>query len=136
MSIETYTRDIIYLYIGLFLFSVFMGIVRIWKRIRKKKLKYWGGLLPCSFLYSLSTMFSTFIASIAYDDIADPNYARYMNWTLRDFILHDIKTFLLWLFIGLLLYSISEWKSMKIKHMYIVCFLAVLLTAVIVLFII
>lgn len=136
MSIDTYTTGMIYLYIGLFLFSIFMGIVEIWNKIWKKKRKYWGGLLPCLFLYSLFAMFSTFIASIAYDDIADPNYTRYMNWTLRDFILHDIKTFLLWLFIGLLLYSISEWKSMKIKHMYIVCFLAVLLTAVIVLFII
>jgi len=136
MRIETYTRGILYLYSGLFLFSILMGIAEIWTRIRKKTLKYWGGLLPCSILYLIFAMFSTFIASIAYDDPADPNYTRYKNWLLHDFILHDVKTFLLWLFIGLLLYSMSEWKSMKAKHMFTICFLAVLLTAVIVLFVI
>lgn len=30
MSIDTYVRDIVFLYIGLFLFAIFMGIVEIW----------------------------------------------------------------------------------------------------------
>lgn len=115
MSIDTYVRGIVYLYIGLFLFSIFMGIVRIWYRIRKKKMRYWGGLLPCSFLYLISAIFTTFFAWIAYDDPSNPNYYHYKNWTLRDFILHDIKTFLIWLSIGISLYLLSEWHSIKMK---------------------
>jgi len=111
MSIETYTTTIIYLYIGLFLFFILIGVADIWNRIWKKTLKYWWGIIPCSIFYLISATFSTFIASIAYDDPADPNYEKYENWELHDFILHDIKTLIIWLFIGILLYLVSGRKS-------------------------
>lgn len=48
MHIEAYTTIILYIYIGLFLLSILLGITEIWARLRKKPLHYWGGLLPCS----------------------------------------------------------------------------------------
>ena len=74
----------------------------------KKPFRYWRGIIPCAALYSISALFSTSVAYIAYDDIADPNYERYAGWTLREFVLHDIKTFMIWLFIGVLFYL--AWK--------------------------
>lgn len=108
MSIEVYAMTMIRLYIGLILFFIVSGVVDIWNRIRKKTPKYWRGIIPCSILYLITAMFSTCAASIAYDDPADPNYARYAGWELRDFILHDIKTFIIWLLIGVLLYLVFE----------------------------
>ena len=35
---------------------------------------------------------------VAYDDISHPNYGRYENWGLNDFISHDIKTLIILLF--------------------------------------
>lgn len=113
MNIETYTTIIIYIYTGSFLLAVLIGIVAIINRIRKRASKYWRGIIPCSILYLLSAMFSTFAASIAYDDPADPNYARYKGWELHDFVLHDIRTFIIWLFIGISFYLISKKISKK-----------------------
>lgn len=117
MSIETYTSGIGCLYIVLFLAAVFMavvmGIVEIWCIIRKKPLRYWRGIIPCFIFYLVSAILSTFVASMAYDDIADPNYVRYGNWTLQDFILHDIRTFIIWLVIGVLLYRRYRRRSFK-----------------------
>lgn len=117
MSIETYTDGIICFYIVLFLVvivaAVVMGIVEIWCKIRKKPLRYWRGIIPCFIFYLVSAVFTIFVASMAYDDIADPNYARYGNWTLHDFILHDIKTFIIWLVIGILLYLRFRRNSFK-----------------------
>lgn len=108
MSIEIYAITMICLYMGFILFFIIFGVVDIWNRIRRKTLKYWWGIIPCSILYLITAMFSTFAASIAYDDPADPNYARYAGWELHDFILHDIKTFIIWLLIGVLLYLVFE----------------------------
>lgn len=108
MSIETYTTIIISIYTGSFLLAVLIGAVTIINRIRKRSPKYWRGIIPCSILYLLSAMFSTFAASIAYDDPADPNYARYKGWEFHDFILHDIRTLIIWLFIGISFYLISK----------------------------
>ena len=113
MSIEIYTTVIIWLYTGLFLLSIPAGAVEIWNRIRKKTSNYWRGIIPCSILYLISALLSTFAASIAYDDPSDPNYARYENWKLHDFILHDIRTLIIWLCIGMLLYLISKRLSGK-----------------------
>ncbi|MBD5457020.1 MAG: hypothetical protein HDR27_00435 [Lachnospiraceae bacterium] len=136
MSIETYTNFIIRLFGVLFLLFTLMGAVGIWKRMRGKTLKYWW-VIPCSILFSFSTLFSTFIASIAYNDPADPNYAKYEGWELHNFILHNMKTFLIWLLIGILLYFVFEGKATKasIKTMCatVLNFLAILLVAMIVL---
>ena len=113
MSIEIYATTIIYIYMALFLLFILTGVVYIWNRIRKKTFRFWWGIIPCSILYSISAMFSTFAAFIAYDDPADPNYARYKDWELHNFILHDIKTLIIWLFIGSLLYLIFGRKSTK-----------------------
>lgn len=75
-------------------------------------IKYWWSI-PCSILYANSALFSTFIASTAYDDPSNPNYARYEGWELQNFIIHDIKIFLIWLFLGILLYFVFEGKSAK-----------------------
>ena len=131
MSIEAYTTFIMRLYGGLFLLAILIGAVEAWNRIRKKTRKYWLGIIPYSILYLISAVFSTFIAFIAYDDPSDPNYARYENWVLHDFILHDIKTFILWLFIGILLYlafgSKSTKKSIKIACIILLGFFIILL---------
>ena len=113
MSIEAYTTFIIRLYSGLLLLAILLGAIETWNRIRKKTRKYWLGTIPCSILYLISAVFSTFIASMAYDDPSDPNYARYENWGLQDFILHDIRTFIVWLFIGILFYLVLGRKSTK-----------------------
>ncbi|MBD5470215.1 MAG: hypothetical protein HDR19_03640 [Lachnospiraceae bacterium] len=131
MSIEAYTTFIMRLYGGLFLLVILIGAVEAWNRIRKKTRKYWLGIIPYSILYLISAVFSTFIAFIAYDDPSDPNYARYENWGLHDFILHDIKTFILWLFIGILLYlafgSKSTKKSIKMACIILLGFFIILL---------
>lgn len=131
MSIEAYITFIMRLYGGLFLLVILIGAVEIWNRIRKKTRKYWLGIIPYSILYLISAVFSTFIAFIAYDDPSDPNYARYEDWGLHDFILHDIKTFILWLFIGILLYlafgSKSTKKSIKIGCAILLGFFMILL---------
>ena len=131
MSIETYTTFIIRFYSGLLLLVLLLDAVKTWNRIRKKTRKYWLGIFPCSILYLITAIFSTFIASMAYDDPSDPNYARYENWGLQDFILHDIRTLLLWLFIGILLYLIlgrrTTKKSIKIGCTILLGFIMVLL---------
>ena len=113
MSIEAYTTFIMRLYGGLFLLVILIGTVEIWNRIWKKTRKYWLGIIPYSILYLISAVFSTFIAFISYDDPSYPNYARYENWGLQDFILHDIRTFIVWLFIGILFYLVLGRKSTK-----------------------
>ena len=113
MSIETYVAIILRLYMELFLICILIGIIEALNRIRKKPLKYWWGILPCFMLYLFSAAISTFVAYVAYDDISHPNYGRYENWKLNDFILHDIKTLIIWLFIGLLLYFASKSKGIK-----------------------
>ena len=131
MSIEVYTTFIIRFYGGVLLLVLFLGAVEIWNRIRKKTRKYWLGIIPCSIFYLISAVFSTFVAYIAYDDPSDPNYALYENWGLQDFILHDIRTLLLWLFIGILLYLVlgrkNTKKSIKIGSTILLGFLMVLL---------
>lgn len=111
MTIETYADTIIYIYAGLILLFILMGVVGIFNRIRRKKLRYWWGIIPYTILYLLTAMFSTFVAFIAYDDPSDFNYARYKNWELQDFILHDIKMFVIWLLAGILLYMVFGKKS-------------------------
>ena len=96
-----------YFYIGLFFLSVLAGFVMIWRKIRKKDIKL-GWIVPYTIFYSVFSLFAVFAASIAYDDPADPNYARYQGWTLRDFVFRDLRALLIWLLIGALLYLIFE----------------------------
>lgn len=112
MSIDTYTRTAVWFYIGVFLLFALAGVVEIRNKIRKKQSRYWWGIAPCAILYSLSAFVSTSVASIAYDDISDPNYMRYAGWELSDFILHDVKTLIIWLLVGLTVYFVSKsrWK--------------------------
>lgn len=136
MSIETYTTIITRFYIVLFLFSVFTGIAALYKKIRKKPLRCWW-LIPYSMIYSIFALCNTSIAFIAYDDPSDPNYQRYQNWKLHDFVIHDMKTLMIWLLIGGLLYFLLERKHLKIKKnvMYrVLAFIAVLFIIMIILF--
>lgn len=105
MSIETYADIMMKLYMGLFLLSVLAGAAAILSKIKKKTLKYrW--FIPCTMIYSIVAVFHVFIAFIAYDDPADPNYRIYENWELQDFILNDIKLLLIWLLLVVLLYLV------------------------------
>lgn len=113
MNIETYATIVFRLYAGMFLLSVFIGAVGIWKRIRKKPLKFWWGISPCAILYSFFATISTFVAYLAYDDLSHPQYDEFKNWGLYDFILHDVKTLIIWLAIGFLLYFLSENNVIK-----------------------
>lgn len=115
MSIEVYTTIINYCYIGLLLFLMLTGVVELWKKIRKKPSKY-RLLIPYSIIYLFIAMVSSFAASIAYDDPADPNYWRYQNWDLCDFILHDIKMLIIWLLIGILFYRLKQKNICKKTH--------------------
>lgn len=115
MRIDTYVDIMNYFFIGLFLFSILMGIVAIWKRIKKKPLKY-GWIIPFTMVYSIFALYNTFIAYIAYDDISDPNYSRYENWKLYNFILNDLKMLILWLFIGVIFSVIFSRKQYKISN--------------------
>jgi len=110
MNIETYATVIVYFYIGIFFLLIPVGIVSLWKRIRRKTAKCWW-LIPYSMLYLLFAIFGTFTAYIAYDDLSDPNYRTYEGWELHDFVLNDIKRFILWLLIGVLLYFLFGRKK-------------------------
>ena len=136
MSIEMYATSVNYLYVGLFMLAAVMGIVAIWRRIRKKTLKGWW-LIPCSMIYLIIATFSTFTAYIAYDDPADPNYSIYKDWGLHNFILNDIKMLAVWVVIAALLYFVFESKkcnkSIKVGCSAVLIFLAVLLVLVIML---
>lgn len=112
MSIEAYADTMIYFHMGLFLLLIIIGLVAIWNRIRKKTLKHWW-IIPYAVCYSISAAFGTFTAFIAYDDPADPNYGTYAGWKLCDFISNDIKRFIIWFVIGVLLYFIFERKERK-----------------------
>lgn len=112
MSIETYATVMTRFYTGLFLLFILAGIVAIWKRIRKKPLKF-SCLIPCSIFYSIFAFTGTATAYIAYDDIADPNYRIFKNWKLQDFVFNDIKMLIIWLFIGALVYWIFGRKERK-----------------------
>lgn len=90
MSIETYANTMIYFFLALFLLSVLADVIVILSIIRKKPLKYWR-IMVWSTLYALFAMFNTSIAYIAYDDPSDPNFWRYENWNLHDFVVSDIK---------------------------------------------
>lgn len=124
MSIDSYTTAICFFYLGLFFFFVLAGIVDICHRVRKGPLKHWWGITPCGILYAFFACVSTLSADTAYDDIADPNYARYGGWELSDFIFHDIRTLVIWVLIGLAVYFVSKsrWKF------YILAAIGILLT--------
>ncbi len=107
MSIETYANTMIYFFLALFLLSVLADVIVILSIIRKRPLKYWR-IMVWSTLYALFAMYNTSIACIAYDDPSDPNFWRYENWNLHDFVVSDIKMLIFWLFLGALIYLISE----------------------------
>lgn len=110
MSIELYTTIVVWFYAALFLLCTVIGGVRIWKRIRKRTVKY-GWIIPCAMFYLISAAIGTLTALIAYDDPADPNYGIFGGWELHDFVLNDIKRLFIWLFIGALLYFLFERKK-------------------------
>ncbi|MFG6369063.1 MAG: hypothetical protein K1W16_11675 [Lachnospiraceae bacterium] len=115
MRIDTYVNIMKYFFVGLFLLSILTGIVAIWKRIQKKPLKYeW--ISPLTMIYSIFGLCNTFLAYIAYDDISDPNYSRYENWGLHNFILNDLKMLILWLFISVIVFVIFSRKQCKISN--------------------
>lgn len=91
MSIETYTTNMVFFYLGLLFLFILAGIiVLIRSEIRKKTLKCWW-IIPYSILYLVYALFSASTAGIAYDDFADPNYWRYEGWRLHDFVLNDVS---------------------------------------------
>lgn len=139
MSIETYVTIILRFYVGLFLLCILISILEIWNRIREKPLKLWWGIIPCSILYLCSATISTFVAYVAYDDLSHPQYDKFENWELYDFILHDIKTLIIWLLIGLVFYFVSKSDVIKkiIKMRYILVLIgivAILLLIILVMF--
>lgn len=112
MSVEAYTDDIIIIHMVLFLCLILAGVAAVWRKIRKKEVKRWW-LVPCAMYYSVCAVFGTFMAFMAYDDPADPNFARYGNWELHNFILNDMGRLIVWLCIGLLFYLAFERKDCK-----------------------
>ncbi len=86
------------------------GGIAVVRRIRKRTVKYWW-LIPCVMVYSIAAVCNTFIAGIAYDDPADPNYGIYKGWALRDFILNDLKVLVIGLFLAALLCLVLRRKK-------------------------
>lgn len=111
MSIDSYASFMLdYFFKGLFLLSVLAGMVAIVMKVRKKTVKCWW-LIPCISVYSIVAAYNLFFPYIAYDDVADPNYWKFNNWGLRDFILNDCKMLLLFLVVMLLLYFVGKRKG-------------------------
>lgn len=110
--IEAYSMIMTYFYMGLFLFSVLMGLFAVWNRIRKRRFKYWW-LVPCLAVYSLVALCNTFVAYLAYDDISHPNYGRYAHWGLCNFILNDAGMLAAWLLVGAGLFYLVKRKEGK-----------------------
>ena len=110
MSIDFYCIGIIYFYNGLRVLLLCIGAVGLWYKIRKRPFKFdWlMPYIPYSILYLISSPIFTFTAYMAYDDMADPNYHIYKDWGLADFILSDIKRFIIWLCIGAVLFFIMK----------------------------
>ena len=130
MSIEMYTDGVIVVHMVLFLCLIVAGIAAMWRRIGKGKLKYWW-LIPCSLYYSVFAVLGTFMASMAYDDPADPNFGRYGNWGLHNFILNDLARLIIWIVIGLLFYLAFEQKDCKKAIKVIGTLVMIILTAII-----
>lgn len=110
MSIELYCMGTLYLCMGLAVFLLCFGAVGLWFKIRKKPFKFQWLIpyIPYSLLYLVLSPCFTFTAFIAYDDLADPNYYHYKDWELVDFILYDIKRFIIWLCIGAVLFLLIK----------------------------
>mgnify|MGYP007033928682 FL=1 len=115
MCIDIYVNIMEYFFSRLFLLFTFIGIIAIWRRMRKKPLKY-GWVIPLIMVYSIFALYNIFIASIAYDDISDPNYSRYKSWELHDFILNDLKMLIVWLIIGVIFYFKFSRKQCLIRN--------------------
>lgn len=112
MSIETYTDSIMFLHIGIFICLVFTGIVMAWRKLCGREVKQWW-IIPCIMYYCTCAVFGTLMAFMAYDDPADPNFSRYGNWKLHNFILNDLARLIIWSAIGLLFYLAFERKDCK-----------------------
>lgn len=125
MTIETYSTFMTYLYSVLFLLSILFGIFDLIRRICKKDLKCWWAA-PWAILYFFFAIFGTFGPYNAYDDVSNPDYWRYKDWKLHNFILNNIKILIIWLLIGAFFYFIFDRKSSR-KSLKIGCSITLLI---------
>lgn len=107
MSIERYTLFMACFHGGLFFFLIVVGVVEFFIRIRKRILKFWW-VTPCAISYSQWTTMLTLKVYMVHDDVSHPDYWKYMDWRLRDFVFLNIKILIIWLLIGALLYFLFE----------------------------
>lgn len=124
MNIETYSTFMFRLYGVLFLLSILFGIFDLIRRICKKDLKCWWAF-PWAIVFFFFAMFGTFAPYNAYHDPSNPSYWKYKDWEFHNFILNDIKIFVIGLFIGGILYFIFDRKSSK-KSLKIGCCITML----------
>ena len=95
---ELYGFSLTYLLLAIHLLSLIAGIVYC---LCKRSLRQWWAFV----LISGACLFEGirhFMITIAYDDIADPNYGTWGGWTIPDFILSDAIHLLIWTALGLI----------------------------------
>lgn len=110
MQIETYAFMMSYFYLGMFFFSGLLGVIALWKKVKKKSFRH-GWVIPWMIGYFLIAMYHVFIPYMAYDDPSDPNYKWYEGWGLRDFVFHDLKLLVTGLLVGALLCFIRKRRA-------------------------
>ena len=105
----------------------------IWSVWRKTLRDIWFFLCVQGFCFF--TALVHVIILIAYDDISDPNYEAYADWTLYRFVLSDLRRLMLWLGIGILCYFAFVRKNKWIRRLCILggCGFTVLFWAMLIL---
>lgn len=140
VSIETYTSSVMFLLLGLFLVSVLIWPIVIYKRIKnKEKTVKFDWIVPYLIIYSVFAQINVISAAISYDDIASPGYQKYANWKLHQFIFNDIRLLLIFLLSGVLFNFIFNRVGKKeLKTIFMVmlnCFAVCIILFIIFLFI-
>lgn len=107
MSIERYTLFMACFHGGLFFFLIVAGVVEFFIRIRKRTLKFWW-VTPCAISYSQWATVITTAVYMVLDDVSHPDYWKYKDWGLWDFVFLHIKILIIWLLIGALFYFLFE----------------------------
>ncbi len=77
------TNMIMISFVGLLISLIFYAVSAVWKRARE-----YTWTFGCVMGFCFFTIFRHIVILLSYDDIADPNYERYKDWTIHH-TLHD-----------------------------------------------
>ena len=108
--------------VGLLISLIFYAVSVVWKRARK-----YTWIFSCVIGFCFFTIFRHTIILLSYDDIADPNYERYKDWTIYRSILGDIICALIWFWIGVLVVRHGQLLQKIFSLVMLLLFLSIML---------